>query len=145
MNLLSASAISRLRRQITSALVTFSMAAGLVAVTPTPADAASFVIGCFVPARPGYSLEGFPVQIHAYANGLTYYVKTVWLGANHCASWEVPFHLRGYSLTMVLDYRFGDALYQAHWIGLSPWAEPGDLRYSLGVNYAYCRTGCSMY
>jgi hypothetical protein len=146
MNPLSASATSRLRRQITGALVTLGIAAGLVAFSSTPAEAASFIIGCFVPATPGYSLEGAPVQIHAYDRGVTRHVQTVWLGANHCASWDVPANLRGYHLTMVLDYRFGNATYQMHWIGLSPWwAEPGEARWSLGATLAYCRTGCFMY
>lgn len=141
-------AAGRLRRQITSTVVALSIAAGMVAATSTPAHAASFVVGCFLPATaatPAHSLENFPVQIHAWYNGLTYHVKTVWLGANHCASWDVPVHLRGYPLIMVLDHRFGDASYQAHWIGLSPWAEAGDGRYPLGINPAYCRTGCFMW
>ena len=149
MNPLSASANSRLGRQITGVLVTLGIAAGMVAFTSTPAQAASFVIGCFVPAKatnPAHNLAGFPVQIHAYYNGSTYFVDIARLDADHCARYEVPAHLRGYSLTMMLDHRFGDAFYQQHWIGLSPWwAEPGEGRYSLGINAAYCRTGCFVY
>lgn len=149
MNALSASAPSRLRRLITSALVTLGIAAGMVAVTPTPAHAASFVMGCFVPARvtnPAHDLTGFPIQVHAYYNGSTYLVAIVRLDADHCARYEVPAHLRGFHLTMMLDYRFGDAFYQQHWLGLSPWwAEPGDGYSPLGINAAYCRTGCFVY
>jgi hypothetical protein len=121
----------------------------MVAATSTPAHAASYVVGCFVPAKvtvPAHNLTGFPIQIHAYYNGSTYLVDIAWLDADHCARYEVPADLRGFHLTMMLDHRFGDAYYQQHWIGLSAWwAKPGDGYAPLGINAAYCRTGCSVY
>ena len=145
-NPLSASAISRLRRHIGGVLVTLGLAGGMVAATPAPADAASFVIGCFIPAVQGQSLVGAPVEVYAYYNKQAYYLTTVRLSASHCATWDVPVHLRGYQLGMYMDYRYGTATFQVRWIGTSPWlAEPGEGRYSLGANLAYCVTGCFMY
>ena len=148
-NPLSASAPSRLRRHLTSGLVALGIAVGMVAATPTRADAASFVIGCFLPARattPAHSLEGMPVEIRAWHNGQEYYVKTVYLGANHCASWDVPANLQGYYLRVYMDFRVTSATYQLRWRGESPWwGLPGQGRYSLGVNPANCVTGCFMY
>jgi hypothetical protein len=144
-NPLSASAISRLRRHIGGVLVTIGLAAGMVAATPTPADAASLVIGCFIPNAAGYSLHEMPVNIYAYHNNVAYYLTTVKM-SNHCATWNVPAHLRGYHLGMTLDFRVNSPTYQLRWFGESQyWAVPGEDVAFLGINVAYCRTGCFMY
>lgn len=145
---LATSAGSKLRRHLAGLCVTLGIAAGIVAATSTSAHAASAVVGCFVPAvtsTPSPSLAGAPVQIHYRYNGTWYYATTVYLGANHCAGWNVPAYLQGQELIMMMDYSFGDASYRARWIGLSPIAPAGTRPEFVGANYAFCVTGCFMY
>ncbi len=147
-NLLSASVPSRLHRHITSAVVALGLGLGMVAATPTPAHAAIPMTGCFLPARattPLASLDGMPVQIRSWSNGVERYVKTVYL-INYCATWDVPDDLQGSYVRMYMDFRVVSATYQLRWRGESPWYGLNYQRsYSLGVNLAYCVTGCFMY
>ncbi len=138
MNNTHSASATRLRRRITSVLLTLSMIAGTIAATATPAHAASSIQGCFRSSAPGYNVNGIPVEVQAYIGNGWYKLGTITSGANGCASLPIYGSLRDYHVRMVVNYRVGSAYFSGTSRLL---ALPGNLPANLGPVVVTCY-GC---
>jgi hypothetical protein len=129
----------RTRRTITSALVALGIGLGGVAATAAPAEAASYVSGCFRSDRAGMSVASLPAQLQAYYNGSWYTISSQRLPQSQCVAWNIGSSHRAYYLRILVNYQ----AYGAWWYGQSPlWANPGHLAANLGTGTVTCH-GCA--
>ena len=126
----------RTRRFLTSALLALGISLGGVAATAAPAEAASYVSGCFRSDRGGIGVQGLPVQLQAYYNGSWYTIARQTLPASQCVAWNIGSSHRSYYLRMLVNHQ----AYGAWWYGQSPyWANPGHQAANLGTGTVTCR------
>ena len=128
----------RVMRLVTSLMLAVAASLGVGTVTATPANAASYVEGCFRSATPGMGFAGSPVNLQAWNGSQWVTVYTDNLGSNGCTSVNIVGDLRRYYVRLNVSQRVGTA----YFYGVTPYyANPGDWRVNLGTGIVSC-TGC---
>ena len=128
----------RLKRLATGLLLAILAPLGVGMATAAPAQAASYVEGCFRSLTPGMGFAGTPVHLQ-YWNGSQWVITwTGKLNSNSCTSVSIAGNLRNYYVKLIVSERVGTA----YFYGTTPYyALPGNLRVNIGTGTVSC-TGC---
>lgn len=123
-----------LRRMMATLAMSVAVFGGTQLVTPAPAEAASYVSGCFK------HTNGVPynrtINLQYWNGGRWNTVASQEGNASGCVSWNISGWLRNYALQMSVSYRVGTA----YFYGTSPYYAPaGSAQYSLGTGWVYQR------
>ncbi len=118
---------NRTRRLAGAALLAVGLSAGSIAATAVPAEAASYVEGCFKNARAGINVQGLGVSAQAYWQGSWYTIWTGTLGAPiaygsplSCVQLNIGAGHQSYPVRFVVSHR----AYGATWSGVTPLPRP---------------------
>lgn len=131
----------RARRFMVSVPLTLSLVVGSIVASAAPAQAASYVSGCFRADRAGYTVEGIPVQLQALYLGTWFTIATAPLSRAGCVAWNINPDTWGYRLRLVVNHNVGNV----RWYGRSPLeALPGSGVAPLGTGVVTCY-GCVYY
>ena len=139
-----------LRRRVTRALLAAAMFVMTMAFTARPAEAASWVKGCFQVKTGGlyynntFTQQGLTTWLMYSADGVNWipFTSTL-LDQNGCAAWYVSGTLRSYELRIFVYSTGGQGgahgVVGATYSGWSPFKAPrGDRQYHLGSGYVSC-------
>lgn len=128
----------RLKRLATGLLLAILAPLGVGMATAAPAQAASYVEGCFRSLTPGMGFAGTPVHLQ-YWNGSQWVITwTGKLNSNSCTGVNIVGNLRSYYVQLIVSERVGTAFF----FGATPYyANPGNLRVNIGTGIVSC-TGC---
>ncbi len=121
-----------LRHMLATLAMSLAVFGGVQLAAPAPAEAASFVTGCFK------HTNGVPfnrtINLQYKYNGQWYTTASQEGNASGCVAWNISGWLRDYPLQMSVSYRVGRALFY----GNSPYYAPaGTARYNLGTGWVY--------
>jgi hypothetical protein len=126
----------RVARVLTGLLLTLGSVLGITATNAAPAQAASYVEGCFSGGTGSY--WGTAYQVQAYWQGSWYTIFNGTLDRNNCAYVNIGTANRQYPLRLYVYQRVGTALFT----GVSPYNAPvGSGRWNVGTGYISCY-GC---
>ncbi len=126
----------RVARVLTGLLLTLASVFGITATNTAPAQAASYVEGCFSGGTGSY--WGASYQVQAYWQGSWYTIFNGTLDRNNCAYVNIGTAHRAYPLRLVVHHRVGTALFS----GVSPYNAPaGSGRWNVGTGSIRCY-GC---
>jgi len=136
---------NRTRRLAGAALLALGLSAGSLAANAVPAQAASYVEGCFKNATPGMNVQGLGVSAQAYWQGSWYPIWTGTLGAPvsygsplSCVYLNIGAANQSYPIRFVVSHR----AYGATWSGVTPYTAPaGSGRWNIGNGTVTC-VGC---
>lgn len=134
-----------LRRLLTHGLVTVGLAAGMIAATATPADAASRVNACFKVETGGvyyhnvYTQPGLTTYL-LYHDGRTWVpIAVSALDQNGCVGWQINGTLQNYYLYIYVYSTNGLGVVGATYYGGAQFiAPPGSATYFLGSSNIAC-------
>ena len=129
----------RFHRLLVGVLLALGLSVGSVATMAAPANAASYVEGCFRSNKAGMGVASLPVQLQAYWQGSWYTIASSTLPNSGCVAWNVGTANRGYYLRLLVNYR----AHGAYWYGSSPYyANPGQGRANVQTGVITCY-GCA--
>ncbi len=121
-----------IRRILVALAVSLIVFGGTQLVSSAPAQAASFVTGCF--KHTNGSAFHYTINLNYWANGRWTRVASQEGNYSGCVSWNISGWLRDYPLQMTVAYRVGTA----YFYGTSPsYAPAGSARYSLGTGWVH--------
>ena len=128
-----------LRRLLTRALVIVGLTVGTLATTATPADAASYVRGCFRYYTGTSNLGGTPVYLEAWTNYGWLIIATANLGptVTSCVHWNIAPDTQPYYLRMRVFYRQSSTAPLFYSVSTKPAAPPGNAPYDFGTMLVY--------
>lgn len=159
------SAVTRIRRRLTSGLLALCLATGFISFSVTPAHAAGAIGVCFKSVKQNFNgytypislnVSGTPAMVQALYNNVAYNVARLTLdipgmnisyllNGSTCLIWIVPANLQNYPLRVVINSSWSPGATTANirWSGETPWFAPaGSGSYYSFANNAYCTQGC---